>query len=335
MRAANLSLPSLVREPVAAFLCRPGAAPSLARLVLPEAWDLDLAGLGTATVRPAGLDREAPAALVSEARASCEGFYLPSMGPGLLLVERRLARNLVDVLLGLPMAAVAPPLSRIERGILGGVVAGAFGKLGLACGVHLAGAEAYEVGPDTVALDVSVRLDGVGGRVWLCATPPALVRSWEAAERSSGSGPAVLQIELARTRLPRSEAATALQGDIVVFEETAALSSSSSWPLQVCYRGRRVSVLLGCDGRVWADERTATTGRMAVGRRARASAGARVEVTAEIAHAIAADLPDGQSAGSVRGDGILLRMGESDWAEGVLSEVAGRLAVLITRTLAG
>jgi hypothetical protein len=120
-----------------------------------------------------------------------------------------------------------------------------------------------------------------------------------------------------------------------VFEETAVLSSSSTWPLQVCCRGRRAAAVLGPDGRVWADEQAAATTRIAAGQRACSSAGECVEVTAEIAHAAAEDLPDRPSARSARGDGILLRVGESDWAEGALCEAAERLAVRITRTLAG
>jgi hypothetical protein len=74
---------------------------------------------------------------------------------------------------------------------------------------------------------------------------------------------------------------------------------------------------------------------MAIGQRARSSTGESVEVTAELAHAAAVDPPDGQSSQDGRGDGLLLRMGETDWAEGALCEVAGRLAARITRTLAG
>jgi hypothetical protein len=307
----------------------------LAHLILPEAWKIDLAGLGTATLRIAGFNQQTTAALLGQARGTCEAFALPSMGPGLLLVERRLACCLVSMVLGLPMPALASPLSRIERGIVGGLVAGALGKLGLGCGVHLAWTEACEVGPDAVALDLWASLDSEGGRIWLCATPSALWRSCEGAALSSGSSPAVLQLELARTRLARSDVLTAAEGDIVVFEETAVLSSSSTWTLQVCCRGRRTSAVLDPDGSVWADEQAATTIRIVAGQGVCSSAGECVEVTAEIAHAAAEDQPDRPSARSARGDGILLRVGESDWAEGALCEAGGRLAVRITRTLAG
>jgi hypothetical protein len=286
-------------------------------------------------LHPAGLDQRTTAALLADAKAACETFAMPAMGPGLLLVERRLARHLVGVLLGLPMPAVVAPLSRIERGMLGGLAAGALAKLGLACAIQVASTQTDQIAPDAVALDVWAKVGGETGQVLLCATPAALVRCWEGALLSSGSTPAVLQLELARTNLPRSEAPGASEGDIVVFDETPALSSSSSWPVQLHYRGRQASAALGPDGRVYAGDQTAATPLATIARRPSMTAGGDAEITAEIAHAAATDSPARGPAGSARGDGILLRMDETDWAEGALCEVAGRLAVRITRTLAG
>jgi hypothetical protein len=228
------------------------------------------------------------------------------------------------------MPAVVAPLSRIERGMLGGLAAAALVKLGLACGIEVSPTEALEIAPDAIGLCVSASVDGEQGQVWLCAAPTALGRAWEGV--SSEWAPAPLRLELARTSISRSEAAAASEGDVVVFDETAGLSSSSSWPLQLCCSGRLVYAVLSADGRVSADERT--TGP-AVARHASTGDGDYVDVTAEIAHAAALDSPDGYSALSPRGDGALLRMGETDWAEGALCEVAGSLAVRITRTLAG
>jgi hypothetical protein len=336
MTNANRSSSPLVRETAAAFLCRRGAAAWLARVALPEAWEIALTRLGTLELRPGGLDPWETSALLTDVTTACERFSLPAMGPGVLLVERRLARHLVSVLFGLPMPLVVTPLSRIERGVLGGLLGGVLAKLGLASAIRLDPTGADEVGSHAVALTLRARVAGETGEVWLCATPAGIVSFWQGVLRSSGKETlAALQLELGHTSLRRSEALAASEGDVVVFDETDALSSSSDWPLQLHCSGRLVSAAVAQDGRVCAREQTVATEAPSVA--VLASPGNRedVVIVAEIAHAAAPAGPVQGPVSSARGDGILLRMEQADWAEGDLCQVAGRMAVRIRRILAG
>jgi hypothetical protein len=335
MSAGHEPLPSLMPEPVVAFLRRPGAAPSLAKVLLPEQGMVELAGLGTAGLRFRCLDHDGLGGLVADAKATSEVFALPSMGPGLLLVDRWLARHVVNGLLGLPMPRALVALSRIERGILGGIVASALGKLGLSFAICLDQAHGNALAGDAIALAVTAELGGASGQVWLCASPASLGGCWETSSRRSGIPTAVLRIELARTRLPEADVSGATIDDVVVFEETAALASSSSWAVQLRYHGRRAEATLNPDGRVRGESRTGPTARMTRGRMPPTDSH-EVEIAAELARAVPCTnaRPQEDLVTSPRGDGVLLRVGESDWAEGALCEHSGRLAVRITRKLA-
>lgn len=323
----------LRREPVVAFIRRPGAASALARVLLPEETRLDLPVLGSAALRFVGLDHEALVRILDEMRGAGESFPLPALGPGLLLVDPLLARHLTSRVLGLPMPPIVVALSRIERGVLGGLLAGAWGKLGLG-GIDVAQAGATRLAADAVALEVSVDWAGETGRVWLCAAPASLGHCW-APPASSADAASAVRLELARTRLTTSDAQATAEGDVVVFEETSALSSSSSWSVLLRHGERCTKVSLDPKGCVRADDRTAVADRASPKRQAATSPG--VEVTAELAHRAVGAATAAEAAFVLRprGDGILLRADGRDWVEGSLCESDGRLAVRITRALAG
>ena len=328
MSPVNASSSSLEREPAHVFLRRPGGALPFARLLLPEAAGLDLAGLGTLALRFACLDGEAGKALLKDSASFCEVFPLSAMGPGLFLVERRFGRHLVNAMLGRTMPPFECSLSRVEHGMLGGLLVTSLANLGLFLGVQISGTAAPEIASDAMCVQVSACLAGEQGQAWLCATAACLERCWKTSRLWAEDLPMILRLELARTDLPKAEAMAASDGDVVVFDETPALSPSSSWPLVLCYGSRRIDVRLAPDGRVQMDDQTAATSHIWRGG-PNASLADRVEIAAEIARPIA------DSVVSARSDWILLRMGDADWAAGRLCGVDGRLAVRITRRLAG
>jgi hypothetical protein len=317
---------ALVRESAEAFLRRPGAAPWLARLALPDQVVLDLGSEKTRLVlRPTCTGMANTADLLAKLAPTCEAFALASVGPGLLLVERSLAGHMLSAVARLPLFASDTPLSRIERGVVGGLAAALLAKLGLSVGIQVEKAAAPPARSEVVCIRTLVGLPSVEGQAWLCATVDGMEGWWRMSRVSLA--PMILRLELARTRLPRTEVMAAACGDLVVFDEIAALSASSTWALALCLGGRRVHVRLDPEGAVLAGEATDTTRRI----RAPSNAGATgeaVEITAEIAWS-------GDSAADAlprpRGSGVLMSVGESDWAEGALAEHDGRLAVRLTR----
>jgi hypothetical protein len=339
----------------------------LARLLLPEEVSLDVPGLGTLALRFACLDGASTSGLLEDAATSCEAFPLGragrgsglatgqaaaqsspvgAMAPALLLIERRLARHLVNALLARATPPVAGSLSRVEHGLLVGLLASLFAKLGLSPGLQISAPDLPEIPPDALCIEVSARLAGENGRAWLCATAGDLERFWKTSRFGAEPDPVPLRLELARTALPKAEALAASDGDVVVFEETPALSPSSSssssspsspsssssyWPLEICYGTRRLQARLTPEGGVRLDARSIAAVR--TGR-----AGAEwVEIAAEMLRPDAAETNRSTTDAvlSLRSDRSLLRMGDADWAEGRLCAVEGRLAVRITRLFVG
>jgi hypothetical protein len=277
-------------------------------------------------------DGETTAAMLKDPTLCCELFSASAMGPGMVMIERRLARHLVNALLGRTDAVIAGPLSRVERGLLAGLLATSLAKLELSIGVQVGATEVGDVGREGLCVQVSVSLPGEEGRVWLCTNAAALERCWRVSRLSQKSPPTALRLELARTDLHKDEVLATSDGDVVVFDESSALSPSSPWPLQVCYGDRRIAVRLDPDGSVHRDEQFSVTSRI---RRPGMAGDGRVEIIAEMAHPGAwQEEPSSVRSGGPPGDGVLLRMGDVDWAEGRLCEMDGRLAVRITRTFA-
>ena len=326
--ATSATYPSaLARESVEGFLRRPGAAVPLLRLILPELVAFDMGELGRLILRPVCLSADSTVAVTGLAE-TCEVFPLASIEAGSLRVERSFASYLVMAMAHSSAPLVSPPsLSRIERGMLGGFAASVLAKLGLSLGIRVEkGARAAPLAMD-LCVRVLARLGAAEGQAWLCANQASLGSVLGMLGR--GPGASVVRLELARTGLSEAAAVAAAIGDLVVFEESPALSASSPWAIAICCNERGLTGCLDPDGRVRADDRAARTPCLRGADRSSPPAGV-VTITAEIAHRgeLSRD-----SLPSPRGDGVLLRIGEVDWAEGALAEHAGWVAVRITRLL--
>lgn len=325
-----------MRESLRAFARRPGAASVAARLVLPRTLGLELDTLGTLSLQVDDVndlhgEATTAAPAIRDLVPACETFALDASEPGLLMLDRAFARQLVNLAIGRAEAvAVCPPLSKIERGILAGLVAGCAARLGLPLGIAAAAATVAEGDPERLLVRASVRLGSAAGRAWLYVTAAAVLRGYALSRSPSTCGTSgLLRLELAETTLEQAQASSASPGDLVLFDETSALNEASPWSVAVCYADRRAPVWLASDGAVRIDEES----RDLRPRSATAEAFAgMVWITAELAASSAAPASDRHGA---RGDAIVLRMGETDWAEGRLGEAEGRLAVRITRRLAG
>jgi hypothetical protein len=163
----------------------------------------------------------------------------------------------------------------------------------------------------------------------------------------------MLCLEIGRTRVPLSQLAAATAGDVVVFDEVAALSAADPWPVRIRIRARDVvvSASLRPDGilaggeaddldivtqaeRRWARIPAQTHSAQSSPAKADASA----EIFAEFGRfggSALAGLLRGDPLDRGRGDPIVLRLADTPWAEGRIVAFDDALAVRITRKLAG
>lgn len=317
-------LPALERERVEDFLRRPGGALVLTRLLLPDELAIELPAVGSLLLRPgcSAIEAESLAGLV----ASCEVFSLDAMDGGVLLVERTFARDLVNAMVGLPASLVDQPLSRIERGMLAGLAARSLAKSRFPFGIRASAGVGLPRMEDALCIRVGAQLNGSSGQAWLCASGATVRRAWMLGISSATL--ASPRMELAQTQLTRAEAMAACPEDLVVFDDSPAPPTSAPLSVQIRFRSKCLPARLDRDGRVRTEE--AATRRVRPAATHSLLPADFVEVTAEIARTADASTTADPRAGA---DWVLLRTGESDWAEGVLTAYRDRLAVRISRIL--
>jgi hypothetical protein len=295
----------------------------MARLLLPEDVTIEHAQVGSLVLRPRCLESEAGA--LARLATSCEAFSLDAVDGAVLLVERSFARHLSNAMVGLPRSPANRPLSRVERGMVGGLAAVSLAKLGLPLGVAAERSPTPIPAEEGVCIHVVANCQGMDGHAWLCATASALRRAWRTLGIVEMLAP--VSVEMARTQLPTAEALACSPGDSVVFDETPACPAAASLSADIRCRGKCLSLRLDRDGRVRFDDATAATRRIRSPRKPILQAGF-VEVTAELA-----GIPTSSTTATRNSDAVLLRIGQSDWAEGLLGEQEDRLAVRISRIL--
>ncbi len=206
-------------------------------------------------------------------------------------------------------------------------MAGSLAKLGLPLAVGLNAAADSEQARNPTCIRVRASLPGLQGTAWLFA-PATTIEGW-----LNILGPSAgVAMELAETRVTRSEASGASVGDLVVFDETEACSPASSWPLRLRWGGRHLLVVLDPQGDLRTPSSTISGQAWAAGMpRDTAQAEEQVVLTAEIGHFAEGSQ---ETSASPRGDGILLYMDKKAWAEGTMAAYDGRFAVRITQVVA-
>jgi hypothetical protein len=298
------------------------------------------------------LDFEATPTWIADVRRSCEEVAIDCAGnSALLLIDTEFALHAVNAILGCERLAAAGPLSRIERGILLGVLAALSTRLCLSPDVRLSenGNQSSPACP--IAVEISLRLRGMAGRAWLCASEEFLNQSIR--EPTWGASQAALRLGLGCTGIVRSELAASGVGDAVVFDEAAALSATEPWPVHVRRDREGMPASLLVDGTLVlasGDDDGSRSGVTTQVERfslrpsltlAVAAGGSKqgpcADVTAEIGGLRGVSL--GALLGEVpldlrRSDPILLRVDDVPWAEGELTAIDGALAVRITRMMA-
>lgn len=317
------------------------------RVCLPRERAVELTGLGTLILRPAvhAIDADR----LSHIRRSCEEALIECAGTSaLLLVEGAFALGAVNAILGCQSATAARSLSRIERGILHGLLATLSARLGLSSTVRVCPEDRRTAMSDSIVIEISLRLREATGRAWLCATDEFLARMLTTQSMSVGCSSTAVCLDLGRTRVPVSELADAREGDAVVFDGVAALVAEDPWPVHfrlgdcsapASLRSDGVVVGEGTDGRdCGASTKVEQRATIPLARPDAVVGDPGGEVTAVLARldgVALVGLLGGAPLAQGRGQSVLLRLEDAPWAEGEIFAVDGEFAVRITRKLAG
>lgn len=309
--------------------------PSLATFLLRAALERDLAasipGLGRVTV--SADDREARPEETRSLAERCEGIGLSWAGAGgVLWIERALARVAVDALLERKGQVRWHPLSRIERGLLHGIVAGVASLFGVPPAVALLG----EARPQLeAAILLRLRLDVAGNcaRIWLAMSRPFAERAL-----SEYAVPTALTVELASTTLARSEMRTAAVGDTVLFNDVPPLDPRGGWPVRLVAGMRAKHAELRTDGVLADVQSPPCDGTSTAVDRSLVTPAEHLENAIEIVAAIAqldAACVQRLIARPVlpRSANVTLTAAGSPWARGAWTAVDGCFAVRLTKLL--
>ncbi len=323
----------------------------LLQLFLPEYHSIPIPRFGPLVVRVTLAD--AVDAQTQAVWGECEALDLDGPGcPGQLLIDRSLALCWVHRVVGLAPPLTLGPLSRIERGIMEGVSAVVASYLGLDISLRLYSGTGPRAIPHPITLAFLVECDGLFGRAWLRASPELIEQIWASWARGTKTA---LRMELARTDVPCSDLAGAGEGDLVVFEGTAPLSAGQPWPLRICMGARALPARLLPDGAIVVEgdqsAESRDSGLASSPLSSPAAAGSRgedlpcaagVEVVHDAVVAVEIGNPELQGKALLRllqGEALCLprtrdvhlTCREATWAEGIITEIDGALAVQITR----
>ncbi len=313
----------------------------LVQLGLPSELAVRLAGAGEVTVRPRLSRRTSAAGWPGGSGRDQEMVALDFGGEAArLFLEARLAVGIVNAVLGLRPPPFAGPLTRIERGVLTGALAALVAELGLTPGIVIGGVPA----PDDSwreAIEFSVGLGANLGYGCLTMSDGFLDRVGRAWVGSAV--PLEPRIDLATTTIAPPDLVSAASGDQVVFDETPALPANEDWPVQARCAANRASAWWLPDGRLLAREDPpggdATLATRPEGVTGMARGSVKRDLVETSVRVVAGY--DGLSVDADRGPGLMvardapvvLEVGGQPWAYGVLGQVAGALAVTITRRL--
>ena len=320
----------LESEPHGEVRARSALVRQLVRGCLPRELTVNLAGIGELVLRSAV--SEVDAGWLWKRRRSCEVVSIECAGrEALVLVERGFALHTVNALLGhVPLSAVGS-LSRIERGLFHGLLAALSARLQLLSTVGVCADDRQAPDPDSIVIESSIELRGAAGRAWLCASAEFLAQILSTQASTSTKSSAMVCLELARTCVPVSQLAQATEGDVVVFDEVAALPAAAPWPVRLRCGGGAIPASLRPDGILVAAQSDPPKSLPP-------STGTDAEVAAELGQfqrSSLAGLLDGAPIGTGRSDSILLRLADVPWAEGEVIAFDDVFAVRITRKLAG
>ena len=271
---------------------------------------------------------------------------------GRVSIEPAFAVRLVDAVLGgeaifSPLRSAGPA----ERGVLAGVLAPVFDRLGGSLSLDPIAARA---GRDEQTARLAFLLETVVATGWLRLTAPAA--DWPAAAAATDAWdgrarrvPVTAEMQLAATGLPVRAMSGAVVGDAIVFDGTpaAAFAADVPWNGRLRVGDHLAEIVVDVGGKVSlaggfspASQSKEERNMSASGSNTDATtvlAAASIEVVAELGRiALRGDELLGLAPGAVlalgaQRKGVSLRVGGELWADGEIVDIDGELGVRVTR----
>jgi flagellar motor switch/type III secretory pathway protein FliN len=311
----------------------------------PRRWPFDLPSIGSSRLAIAGVGP------VDLGRHGVELGVLIGTDLARLSIDGVLAGRLVDaVLAGRGASSTPRALGPAERGVLVGLIGGAFAGLGWVIRADPGPRPAPDSVPilfhlETPAGSGSLRLDVPAGASAGLAEP---TQAWRARVAQL---PVAAAIEIAATRLAASAVAGLEAGDAIVFDgvPATAFADDSAWRGQLVIRGDKdryfAPIGIDVDGKLTLADVFSV---MEEGDMDATGSGSKIDATTVITAApieVVAELGRvtlrgeellGLTPGAVfplgaQRRGISLRVGGERWAEGEIVNVDGELGVRVTR----
>jgi len=282
------------------------------------------------------------------------GVELPvsfGVARGRVSIEAPFASRLADAILrGEPVFTEARAAGPAESGVLAGVLAPVFDRIGGS--LQLGPLPSHDGAPAAIAF----WLETVVASGWLRLTvPPGAMRARDDARAvwraRAGRIPVPAHVELAATLVPAAALARVALGDAVVFDGTrrAAFAADAPWSARLRVGSHAANVTIEPAGTLSiaggfsplqqqegtmsaSDSNTDTTTVLAA---------ATIEVVAEIGRiALRGDEVLGLVPGAVLAvgngrTGVSLRVGGEIWADGEIVDIDGELGVRVTRLVNG
>ena len=305
---------------------------------------MELPPLGLSMMWFAGIDADG---------AGVDGVDLPvsfGVARGRVAIDAMFAARLIDTVLGgRDVFTAARAIGPAEAGILAGVLAPAFDRIG--GGVRI-GSRPPRVGRSQQPGAITFRLETavVTGWLRLTAPPGGLPPRADDADLWRGRAgrlPLTGPIEMAATRVPAGPLARLAVGDAVVFDgvAAAAFAPGGTWQARVRLGAHAADVRIDAAGQLVLvggfSPLTMEEGNMsASGSDTDATtvmSAASIEVVAELGRVtLRGDELLGLSPGAVLAIGagrtrISLRVGGEIWADGEIVDIEGELGVRVTR----
>jgi flagellar motor switch/type III secretory pathway protein FliN len=313
--------------------------------LLPERWPVELPPLGSATMSFAGFDSQP-----DRTDAGVELVVKFGTGRGRVIIDAAFAARLVDTVLGGgPVFSVGRAVGPVERGILAGVLAPVFDRIG---GSVLIGPVTARDAADRGSASISFRLQTAVASGWLRLMPPAIELSaspdaldvWRArASRVPFTG----RIEIAATLVPAGAFVGVAVGDAIVFDgaRSSEFAADGLWNGRLRLGSHVAEIAIDVGGKLsmvggFSPLQKEETIMSASGSNTDATtvlAAASIEVVAELGRImLRGDELLGLAPGAVLAVGagrtnISLRVGGEIWADGEIVDVDGELGVRVTR----
>jgi type III secretion system YscQ/HrcQ family protein len=311
----------------------------------PRRWALDLPAIGLARLAIAGVGR------ADLGRHAVEFEVLLGVEPGRLTIDPVLAVGLVDAALAGPRVLSTPrAFGPAERGVLVGLIGGAFASLGWTIRLD----SVPRAVPDAVSILLNLESSPASGSLRLDVSPIAvgLARPTQAWRDRAARLPVPVRIELATTRLTAPEVAGLELGDAVVLDGVSAAAGAPdrAWEGRLVVRGDKdryfAPIDIGADGTLTLKDGFSVLDEE--GDMDAPGSGSSIDATTVIGAAPIEVIVElgritlrgeellGLAPGTVLSLGaqrqaVSLRVGGERWAEGEMVNVDGELGVRLTR----